>query len=99
MYEVVSRIPRGKVSTYGQIALLAGLPGRARLAGHCLFHGPEELVKAIPWQRVVNAAGRISYKEARFGSDHLQRDLLEQEGIEFTPRGIIRMSKYGWDGK
>ncbi|MCB1216272.1 MGMT family protein [bacterium] len=99
IYAVVRRIPKGKVASYGQVALLAGLPRAARLAGTALFHGPAELVSKIPWQRVVNAAGRISYSEARNGSDHRQRELLEKEGIEFTPAGVIRMSKYGWDGK
>ncbi|MCB1186661.1 MGMT family protein [bacterium] len=99
IYAVVKRIPKGKVASYGQVALLAGLPRAARLAGTALFHGPPELVSKIPWQRVVNAAGRISYSEARNGSDHRQRELLEKEGIEFSAAGVIRMSKYGWDGK
>ena len=99
IYKVVKQIPRGRVASYGQVALLAGLPGAARLAGRALFHGPPELVEKIPWQRVVNAAGKISYSEARMGSDHRQRELLEQEGVEFSPAGVIRMSVYGWDGK
>lgn len=98
IYAVVKRIPRGRVASYGQVALWAGLPGRARLAGYALFHGPDEIVSKLPWQRVINAAGRISYSEARFGSDFQQRELLEQEGVEFSERGIVSFTKYGWDG-
>lgn len=98
IYSVVKLIPRGKVATYGQVALWAGLPGHARLAGYALFNLPPELVDRIPWQRVVNAAGRISYSEARLGHDHLQRELLEREGIVFSPQGRIKLSEFGWDG-
>ena len=98
IYGVVRRIPHGRVASYGQVAMWAGLPGRARLAGYALFHGPDEIVSKLPWQRVINAAGRISYSEARFGSDFQQRELLEQEGVEFSERGVVSFTKYGWDG-
>jgi methylated-DNA-protein-cysteine methyltransferase-like protein len=98
IYEVVKHIPRGKVSTYGQVAVWAGLPGHARLAGYALFNLPQALWGKVPWQRVVNAQGRISYSEARLGHDHLQRDLLEAEGVEFGPTGKINLSDYAWEG-
>jgi methylated-DNA-protein-cysteine methyltransferase-like protein len=96
IYDVVEQIPRGKVATYGQVALLAGLPGQARLAGYAMFNLPEELVGRIPWQRVINAQGRISYSEARLGNDHKQRQLLEREGVVFDARGKIDLRVYGW---
>lgn len=96
IYDVVEQIPLGKVATYGQVALLAGLPGQARLAGYAMFNLPQELAGRVPWQRVVNAQGRISYSEARQGNDHKQRQLLEQEGVVFDQRGKINLRIYGW---
>ena len=98
IYEVVRKIPRGKVATYGQVAVWAGLPGHARLAGYALFNLPPELMGKVPWQRVINAQGRITYSEARLGHDHLQRELLEQEGVVFDERGKVNLSQFGWKG-
>jgi methylated-DNA-protein-cysteine methyltransferase related protein len=94
IYDVVRKIPVGKVLTYGQVAELAGLYGKARLAGYALFR--VELASDIPWQRVVNAKGEISYSEARCGGDYLQKTLLEQEGIEFKVNNCIDLKKYRW---
>jgi methylated-DNA-protein-cysteine methyltransferase related protein len=94
IYDVVRKIPVGKVLTYGQVAELAGLYGKARLAGYALFR--VELASDIPWQRVVNAKGEISYSEARCGGDYLQKTLLEQEGIEFKGNNCIDLKKYRW---
>jgi methylated-DNA-protein-cysteine methyltransferase related protein len=94
IYDVVRKIPLGKVLTYGQVAELAGLYGKARLAGYALFR--VELASDIPWQRVVNAKGEISYSEARCGGDYLQKTLLEQEGIEFKGNNCIDLKKYRW---
>jgi methylated-DNA-protein-cysteine methyltransferase related protein len=94
IYDVVRKIPVGKVLTYGQVAELAGLYGKARLAGYALFR--VELESDIPWQRVVNAKGEISYSEARCGGDYLQKTLLEQEGIEFKVNNCIDLKKYRW---
>jgi methylated-DNA-protein-cysteine methyltransferase related protein len=94
IYDVVRKIPVGKVLTYGQVAELAGLYGKARLAGYALFR--VELESDIPWQRVVNARGEISYSEARCGGDYLQKTLLEQEGIEFKSNNCIDLKKYRW---
>ncbi len=94
IYDVVRKIPIGKVLTYGQVAELAGLYGKARLAGYALFR--VELESDIPWQRVVNAKGEISYSEARCGGDYLQKTLLEQEGIEFKANNCIDLKKYRW---
>jgi methylated-DNA-protein-cysteine methyltransferase related protein len=94
IYDVVRRIPLGKVATYGQVADLAGLYGKARLVGYALYQVPLE--SDVPWQRVVNAKGEISYSIAREGGDHLQRNLLEQEGIKFKANGSIDLKADRW---
>ena len=87
IWRVVASIPRGRVESYGSIARRAGLPRRARLVGHALRQAPEAL--GLPWHRVVNAAGRISFPEgSRMHS--LQRRLLEEEGVRFRGRAVAR---------
>lgn len=94
IYAVVQQIPLGKVATYGQIAALAGMPGQARLVGYALYRVAASA--AVPWQRVVNAKGEISQSPFRYGNDHLQRSLLEQEGIQFDAAGRINLRDYLW---
>lgn len=90
---VVGTIPRGRVATYGEVARMAGLPGRARLVGTIL--GRLEDPSPIPWHRVVGAGGRI---RPRPGSGALeQRVMLEQEGVEFGIRGRIDLGRFGWE--
>jgi methylated-DNA-protein-cysteine methyltransferase-like protein len=89
--DVVSRIPRGRVATYGQIARLAGLPRQARLVGYALHALPAGT--SVPWQRVVNAQGAIS---VRSGLDTNQRLLLEREGVRFDARGRIPLDSFQW---
>ena len=95
IYAVVRQVPYGQVATYGQIADLAGLPRRARLVGYALFRVdlPED---DIPWHRVINSKGEISYSTLRRGTDYLQRSLLEAEGIELTDDGRISLARYQW---
>jgi methylated-DNA-protein-cysteine methyltransferase related protein len=95
IYEVVKQIPAGKVATYGQVAALANLPGQARLVGYALFR-VEQRASDVPWQRVVNAKGEISYSPKRYGADDLQRSLLEAEGVQFSSQGKIDFRKYLW---
>ncbi|PSB55286.1 MGMT family protein [Chamaesiphon polymorphus] len=94
IYAVVKQIPCGKVLTYGQVADLAGLYGKARLVGYALFK--VDIASDIPWQRVVNAKGEISYSIARCGGDYLQKNLLENEGVEFQREDRIDLKKYRW---
>lgn len=91
IHRLVSRIPRGRVATYGQVARLAGLPGQARLVGYALHALPAGT--SVPWQRVVNAQGAISTPP---GHDALQRRLLEGEGIRFDARGRIPLASFQW---
>ncbi|MGH8462152.1 MAG: MGMT family protein [Stenotrophobium sp.] len=92
IWAVVHRIPRGCVATYGQVAALAGMPRQPRLTGHALHRAPPGM--ALPWHRVINAQGRISFPE---GTEHhdQQRQLLEQEGISFV-RGRVDLGRHRW---
>ncbi|MEO1210241.1 MAG: MGMT family protein [Cyanobacteria bacterium J06638_20] len=94
IYETVRKIPYGRVATYGQIADLSHLPGRARLVGYALYRVVED--DDVPWHRVINAQGRVSESPVRYGSDDLQRVLLEAEGIPFRPNGSIDLKAYRW---
>lgn len=89
---VVNRIPRGRVSTYGNVADVAGLPRRARLVGMVLRGNSTP--RNLPWHRVINAGGRISFPS---GSEAhaCQRRRLEAEGIVFTG-GRVDLQRYGW---
>ena len=92
-YEVIARIPRGQVATYGQIAALAGHRGQARQVGYALAATPEGL--DLPWHRVINAQGRVSPRA--HGKFHeFQEELLRREGIAMES-GRIDLSRYGWD--
>ena len=92
IYAVVRRIPRGRVATYGQVASLAGLAGRARQVGYALHALSGS--SAVPWQRVVNAAGAISLSPMRGGIS--QRLLLEREGVRFSAAGRIALETFRW---
>jgi methylated-DNA-protein-cysteine methyltransferase-like protein len=96
IYALVAQIPPGQVATYGQIAKLLGLPHHARQIGYALFRVAPD--SEIPWHRVVNGQGEISYAPQRQGNDHLQRWRLEAEGIEFNPAGKINLGQYRWPG-
>jgi methylated-DNA-protein-cysteine methyltransferase-like protein len=93
IYAVVCRIPKGRVATYGQVARLAGLPGCARQAGYAL-HALAE-ASDVPWQRVVNAHGRISLRSEP-GMDQIQRQLLEAEGLVFDSRDRLDLASVQW---
>jgi methylated-DNA-protein-cysteine methyltransferase related protein len=91
----VRRIPRGKVCTYGNVAEVAGLPRRARLVGTVLRQTPA--ARGLPWHRVINAGGRISFP---VGSDTYarQRHKLEAEGVVFVG-GRVDLRRYGWPSR
>jgi methylated-DNA-protein-cysteine methyltransferase-like protein len=88
----VKQIPRGRVCPYGMVAEVAGLPRRARLVGTVLRQTPAS--KGLPWFRVINASGRISFPQ---GSDAYarQRKHLEAEGVDFVG-GRVDLNRYGW---
>ncbi|HET8710033.1 MAG TPA: MGMT family protein [Spongiibacteraceae bacterium] len=93
MWRIVHGIPRGKVSSYGAIAKLAGLPRGARLIGRILAQLPEG--STLPWHRVVNSRGCISFPA---GSEQYreQRERLLTEGIAFH-NNKIDLKKFGWN--
>jgi methylated-DNA-protein-cysteine methyltransferase-like protein len=93
IYDVVRRIPRGRVATYGQVALLAGLGRSARLVGYALHALPDGA--RLPWHRVVNALGAISVR-SEAGPEGVQRLLLEREGLRFDRRGRLDLSRCLW---
>ena len=85
IWDVVEGIPEGCVVNYGEVARLAGLPGRARLVGRALARAPKK--RELPWHRVVNAQGKISFA-ADSPRGRRQRKLLEAEGVEFENEAI-----------
>lgn len=91
---VIRRIPKGWVATYGQVAAMAGLPHRARLVGQLLRD--LDTASELPWHRVINAKGEVSYSISRNGSDALQRQLLEKEGVAFDSKGRVALERYRW---
>ncbi len=98
-YRVVARIPRGRVATYGQVALVAGTPRAARQVGYALaaLRGARH---RIPWQRVLGARPRgmaaISILDPMGAA--VQRALLEGEGVAVDERGRVSLERFGWGG-
>jgi methylated-DNA-protein-cysteine methyltransferase-like protein len=93
IYEVVKRIPPGRVATYGQVATLAGLPGHARQVGYALHALPES--STVPWHRVVNANGGISARAVP-GAELVQRRLLLEEGVRLNSKGQVSLAQVRW---
>jgi len=93
VYEVVSLIPYGKVTTYGAIAEVCGIKSAARTVGWAL-NGAKE--SGLPCHRVVNRFGALSGK-VHFGDANLMEDLLKSEGIEFDENNCVKMEKYFWN--
>ena len=90
VYRLVKKIPRGRVTTYGDIAKKLQLPGGARVAGYAMASCPNG--EGIPWHRVVGAGGRLLISEPHAS---LQRKLLESEGVEIGGRRVD-MNRYAW---
>ncbi len=99
VWDLVRQIPRGRVASYGQIALMLPPPSGVdfesykafapRWVGGAMAACPDD----VPWQRVINSQGKIS---ERPGAER-QRSLLEEEGIEFV-KDKVDLKKYGWKG-
>jgi methylated-DNA-protein-cysteine methyltransferase-like protein len=99
VWQLVRQVPRGKVATYGQIALMLRPPADVDPDAYRAF-GPRWVGGAmaacpgdVPWQRVINSQGKISQRP---GAEK-QRQLLEEEGVEFV-KDRIDLKKYGWGG-
>ena len=92
IYAVVNQVPAGRVTTYGQVSRM--VPGTtARIVGYAMAATPEG--SSIPWQRVINAQGKISPHGAGFGSA-MQHQLLSEEGILFDAAGRVDLHSFGW---
>ena len=86
LYQIVAQIPSGRVVSYGDLARLAGAPGRARLAGYAMRHAPA----GLPCHRVVHHSGRL------VPGWRAQRERLEAEGVRFRRNGCVDMTENGW---
>ena len=96
IWQTVQAIPTGKVASYGQIADLAGLPGRARLVGKALGYVPKNgwQGKNVPWHRVINSQGKISLTVCSAGFE-LQKQLLQDEQVVVIG-ARIKLNKFLW---
>lgn len=95
IYEVVRKIPRGKVATYGQIAELAGDKKWSRAVGYALHANPDP--EGIPCFRVVNRFGGLAPAFA-FGGIGVQAEKLRAEGIKVSADNTVDLERYLWDG-
>jgi len=94
VWQVVNGIPRGCVLTYGEVARLAGSGGSARRVSQALRRAPRSM--KLPWHRVINAQGRISFPDESAGYLQ-QKSLLEKEGVVFLA-GKTDLKKFGYQG-
>lgn len=91
VYDIVRQIPKGRVMTYGQIAIILGEGYTARTIGYAM-HGAGD---GVPWQRVINSQGACSTARMTMPTN-LQRDMLESEGIVFNEKGRCDLREYQW---
>ena len=94
VYEIVCKIPRGRVATYGMIAALSGSPKASRAVGYALHFNP--MPGIIPCHRVVNRFGCVAPAFA-FGGPDAQAELLRAEGVDVDRDGVVDLDKYLWN--
>ena len=94
VWQVVQGIPRGHVLTYGEVARLAGMSRAARRVSQAMRRAPKGVT--LPWHRVVNAQGKISFPEDSAGYQE-QKERLEAEGVVFI-KGKIDLDRFGYQG-
>lgn len=92
IWDTVSKIPVGKVASYGQIADLAGLPGRARLVGKVLGYAPKKL--KLPWFRVLRSSGQLAFAAGSAEAEK-QKGFLQEEGIVVL-NNRVKLKQFGW---
>ncbi len=92
IWQTVYQIPKGKVASYGQIADLAGLPGRARLVGKALGYAPKEL--NIPWYRVLRSSGQLAFSAGSHQAEK-QKGLLQEEGVVVL-NNRVKLENFSW---
>jgi methylated-DNA-protein-cysteine methyltransferase-like protein len=93
VYAIVTRIPRGKVATYGQIAAILGNPRAARRVGLAMRYAPDD--QTLACHRVVNSSGRMAPGDI-FGGAAVQRQRLLDEGVIFKENGCIDLARSRW---
>ena len=96
IYGMVRRIPPGKVTTYGRISELVG-GCTARMVGYAMAALTRGTAPEVPWQRVINAQGKISIHGDGVGNA-MQRVVLDQEGVVFDDLDRVDFSIFGWPG-
>ena len=94
VYDVVKQIPKGKVATYGQIAMLCGSPRASRAVGYALHFNPDP--EHTPCFRVVNRCGG-SAEAFAFGGKAVQAKRLEEDGIEVNDDFTVDLGRYQWN--
>jgi len=94
VWQVVEDIPRGHVLTYGEVARLAGMSRAARRVSQAMRRAPGS--RKLPWHRVVNAQGGISFPADSSGYRE-QKERLEREGVVFI-KGKIDLDRHGYKG-
>ncbi len=92
IWKTVLVIPKGKVASYGQVADLAGLPGRARLVGKALGLAPKEL--KLPWYRVLRSSGQLAFEKGSKNAEK-QKGLLQQEEVVVL-NNRVQLKQFGW---
>ncbi len=92
IWNTVNKVPKGKVASYGQVADLAGLPGRARLVGKVLGYAPKSL--NLPWYRIVRSSGQLAF-EAGSQNAERQKSLLQDEGVVVL-KNRINLKNFAW---
>lgn len=96
VYEIVGKIPEGKVTTYGLIALMLGQPRNGRVVGWAMRQAPREM--NLPCHRVIHKTGKLA-AGCIFGGEEVHRALLEREGVLFNKDGEVDLKKCLWDGR
>ena len=92
IWRTVLAIPKGKVAAYGQIADLAGLPGRARLVSKAMSNAPNDL--HLPWHRVLRSNGEIAFKAGSAQAEK-QKDLLVKDKVAVI-KNRVNLTTHGW---
>jgi methylated-DNA-protein-cysteine methyltransferase related protein len=94
VYQLVARIPSGRVASYGDLARRLGMPNGARTVGWAMRYCSAD----FPWHRVVNSQGKLMTGERTPEGKLLQQVLLEEEGVTFARPGYVDMEHYEWVG-
>lgn len=95
VYDVVRQVPPGRVTTYGDVATVLGSPRVARHVGWALASLSDDQEPGVPWHRVINAKGTISFRGDTWRAEE-QRARLEAEGVAFDEAGRVDLPRLRW---